>query len=62
MVAYNDRDDVCNVNNRKQSQKSMLTVYFGMNNVNPFATSFLYREFPGYYKWDKTEKEWFQRK
>jgi hypothetical protein len=58
MVAYNDRDDLHNVINREQSQKSMLTEYFRMNNVDPFATSFLYREFPEYYRWDRTEKEW----
>jgi hypothetical protein len=28
MVAYNERDDLCNVINREQSQKSMLTEYF----------------------------------
>jgi hypothetical protein len=57
MVAYNERDDLCNVINREQSQKSMLTEYFRMNSVNPFAHSFLYREFPGYYRWDRMEKE-----
>jgi hypothetical protein len=57
MVAYNDRDDLRNVINHEQSQKSMLTEYFRMNSVDPFATSFLYREFPEYYRWDRTEKE-----
>jgi hypothetical protein len=28
IVAYNERDDLCNVINREQSQKSMLTKYF----------------------------------
>jgi hypothetical protein len=46
MVAYNEREDLCNVINHEQSQKSMLTEYFQMNNVDPFAHSFLYREFP----------------
>jgi hypothetical protein len=62
MVAYNERDDLCNVINREQSQKSMLTGYFWMNNVDPFAHSFLYREFPKHYRWDRMEKEWLQRK
>jgi hypothetical protein len=62
MVAYNDRDDLCNVINHEQPQKSMLIEYFRMNSVNPFATSFLYREFPEYYRWDRTEKEWLRRK
>jgi hypothetical protein len=57
MVTYNERDDLHNVINREQSQKSMLTEYFRMNNVEPFATSFLYREFLEYYRWDRTEKE-----
>jgi hypothetical protein len=46
MVAYNDRDNLRNVINREQSQKSMLSEYFRMNSVDPFATSFLHREFP----------------
>jgi hypothetical protein len=46
MVAYNDRDDMRNVINREQSQKSVLTKYFRMNSVNPFANNFLYIEFP----------------
>jgi adenine specific DNA methylase Mod len=53
MVAYNDRDDLRNVINREQSQKSMLTEYFRMNSVDPFANRFLYREFLEYYRWDK---------
>jgi hypothetical protein len=40
----------------------MLTEYFWINSVNPFVHSFLYREFPEYYRWDRTEKEWLQRK
>jgi hypothetical protein len=47
-VAYNDRDDPRNVINHEQSQKSMLTEYFRTNNVDPFANSFLYREFLEY--------------
>jgi hypothetical protein len=33
-----------------------------MNSVDPFANSFLYREFLEYYRWDRMEKEWLQRK
>jgi hypothetical protein len=62
MVAYNERDDLCNVINREQSQKSMLIEYFWMNSVDPFAHSFLYIEFLEHYRWDRTEKEWLQRK
>jgi hypothetical protein len=62
MVAYNDRDDLRNIINREQSQKSMLTEYFRMNSVNPFANSFLYRELIEYYRLDRTEKEWLQKK
>jgi hypothetical protein len=58
MVAYNDRDDLRNVINREQSQKFMFTKYFSMKNVDPFAASFLYRDFPEYYRWDRMEKEW----
>jgi hypothetical protein len=50
MVAYSPTDDLRNVINRERSQKSMLTEYFRMNIVDPFATSFLYSEFPEYYR------------
>jgi hypothetical protein len=33
-----------------------------MNSVKPFAHSFLYREFPEYYRWDRLKKEWLRRK
>jgi hypothetical protein len=62
MVAYNDRDDLRNIIIREQSQKSMLTEYFRMNSVNPFANSSLYRELIEYYRLDRTEKEWLQKK
>jgi hypothetical protein len=62
MVAYNERDDLCNVITCEQSHKSMLTEYFWMNSVDPFVHSFLYREFPKYYRWDRIEKEWLPRK
>jgi hypothetical protein len=62
MLAYNNRDDLHNVINHEQSQKSMLIEYFMMNSVDPFAHSFLYRDFPEYYRWDRTEKEWLRRK
>jgi hypothetical protein len=62
MVAYNKRDDLRNVINREQPQKSMLTEYFQMNSVNPFAHSFLYREFPEYYRWDRTKNGFEQIK
>jgi hypothetical protein len=62
MMAYNERDDLHNVINHEESQKSMLTEYFWMNNVDLFAYSFLYREFLEYYRWDRIEKEWLRRK
>jgi hypothetical protein len=61
MVAYKERDELHNVINREQSQKSMLIEYFQMNSVNPFVHSFLYREFSEYYRWDRSEKEWLRR-
>jgi hypothetical protein len=33
-----------------------------MKSVNPFAHSFLYREFLEYYRWDRSEKEWLRSK
>jgi hypothetical protein len=50
LVAHNETHDMRNVMNHEQSHKSMLTEYFWMNNVDPFAHSFLYREFPEYYR------------
>jgi hypothetical protein len=62
MVAYSPTDDLHDVINCERSQKSMLTEYFRMNSVDPFATTFLYREFPEHYRWDNPNKEWVRRK
>jgi hypothetical protein len=45
MVAYSPTDDLRNVIKCERSQMSMLTEYFRINSVDPFATNFLYREF-----------------
>jgi hypothetical protein len=50
MVAYSHTDDLCDVINHERLQKSMLSEYFRINSVDPFATNFLYREFLEYYR------------
>jgi hypothetical protein len=62
MVAYSPTDDLHDVVNHERSQKSMLTEYFRMNSIDPFATKYLYREFPEVYHWDKPGKFWMRRK
>jgi hypothetical protein len=62
MVAYSPTDDLHDVVNHERSQKSMLTEYFRMNSIDPFATKYLYREFPEVYRWDKPGKIWMRRK
>jgi hypothetical protein len=41
-------------------QSEALTEYFWMNRVDPFAHSFLYREFPEQYGWDIWRKNGFE--
>lgn len=42
----------------EQNQKTILTEYFKMNQIDPEACKYLYREFPPYYVWNKTAKKW----
>jgi hypothetical protein len=41
---------------------AMLTEYFKMNDVDPYARNFLYKEFPEFYWWIKGTKKWQRRK
>jgi hypothetical protein len=40
----------------------MLTEFFKMNLVDPYARNFLYKEFPEFYRWIKGTKKWQRRK
>jgi hypothetical protein len=62
MVAHGPTEDLRDAINCERSQKSTLTEYFRMNIVDPFATTFLYREFTEHYRWDNPNKEWVRRK
>jgi hypothetical protein len=56
MVAYKARDDLNNVVQHPNSQRSMLTEYFSTNMYNPDARKYLYREFPEHFTWIKSKK------
>jgi len=56
MVAYKARDDLNNVVQNPNSQRSMLTEYFSTNMYNPDARKYLYREFPEHFTWIKSKK------
>ncbi|CAG8523625.1 1506_t:CDS:2 [Dentiscutata heterogama] len=50
-----------NVINDDKNEKTMLTEYFKMNEIDPDAKNYLYREFPHYYVWNKANKKWTKR-
>jgi hypothetical protein len=56
MVAYKARDDLNNVVQNPNSQRSMLTEYFSTNMYNSNARKYLYREFLEHFTWIKSKK------
>jgi hypothetical protein len=61
-VAFKEGDNLEDVVNRPSSSSTMLTEYFKMNRVDPYARNFLYKEFPEFYRWIKGKKKWQRRK
>ena len=61
MVSYKARDDLNNVVQNPNSQRSMLIEYFNTNRYNPDAQRYLYREFPEHFTWIKSKKFWKPR-
>nr|XP_034570998.1 uncharacterized protein LOC117835787 [Setaria viridis] len=62
MVPFNEINNLEEVAQRSQSQRSMLTEYFRMNREDPNAPKYLYREFPEHFRWIKSGKHWKPRK
>ncbi|XP_048565321.1 uncharacterized protein LOC125545433 [Triticum urartu] len=60
-VAFKGSDNLEDVITRPSS-KTMLTQYFKMNQEDPYARNFLYKEFPEYFRWIKGKKKWQRRK
>jgi hypothetical protein len=60
-ITFKEGDDLDDVVNRPSSTSTMLTEYFKMNEVDPYAKNFLYKEFPEFYKWIKGKKKWQRR-
>jgi hypothetical protein len=61
-VTFNEGDNLEDVISRDSSSNTMLTQYFKMNKVDPYARNFLYKEFPEFYRWIKGKKIWQIRK
>ena len=56
MATNKARDDLNNVVQNPNSQRSMLTEYFNTNRYNPNAQRYLYREFHEHFTWIKSKK------
>ena len=61
MVAYKATNNLRDVVDRANSQRSMLTEYFKMNTRSAKARKYLYKEFSEYYTWNKLGKYWKHR-
>ncbi|XP_071684979.1 uncharacterized protein [Lolium perenne] len=61
-VTFKEGDNLEDVISRDSSSNTMLTQYFKMNKVDPYARNFLYKEFPEFYRWIKGKKIWQIRK
>lgn len=60
-VRYKDCDNLENVISIESSSKTMLTEFFRMNSIDPYARNFLYKEFPEFYTWQRNSKTWKRR-
>ncbi|XP_062197784.1 uncharacterized protein LOC133900579 isoform X3 [Phragmites australis] len=63
MVSFQEGQDIQEVLNREDAEKSMLTEYFEANRVHDHARGILYRDFPEWYTWQKGKnKNFWQRR
>ncbi|XP_062212752.1 uncharacterized protein LOC133913583 [Phragmites australis] len=64
MVSYRGGQDIQEVLDRDDAEKSMLTEYFKANRVHEQARGILYRDFPEWFTWQtgKNRKFWQPRK
>ncbi|XP_062217825.1 uncharacterized protein LOC133918083 [Phragmites australis] len=63
MVSFQEGQDIQEVLNREDAEKSMLTEYFEANRVHEHARDILYRDFPEWYTWQKGKnKNFWQRR
>ncbi|XP_022881047.1 uncharacterized protein LOC111398365 [Olea europaea var. sylvestris] len=61
-VTYNSKDDLSVIIGNEYTRRTMLTEFFQMNEVNEFARTLLYRDFPTHFVWNATGKTWTPRK
>jgi hypothetical protein len=61
-VTYNNEDNLSTIVENENTRKTMLTEFFRMNEVNDFARTLLYRDFPTYFVWNAHKKIWTRRK
>lgn len=62
LVSYWENQNLQQLIGFEYASKTMLTQYFQMCQTNEDARKLLYKEFPEYYVWDKSAKEWLPRK
>jgi hypothetical protein len=61
-VTYNGNDDLSTVVDNENMRRTMLTEFFRINEVNEFARTLLYRDFPTHFVWNTNTKIWTPRK
>ncbi|XP_022875705.1 uncharacterized protein LOC111394171 [Olea europaea var. sylvestris] len=61
-VTYNSKDDLSVIIGNEYTRRTMLTEFFRMNEVNEFARTLLYRDFPTHFVWNAIGKTWTPRK
>jgi hypothetical protein len=61
-VRYYNHQQIAAVLNDDRNSKTMLTQFFALNQMDPYARNLLYREIPEHYCWKKGVKKWQRRK
>ncbi|XP_062219102.1 uncharacterized protein LOC133918956 [Phragmites australis] len=63
MISFQEGQDIQEVLNREDADKSIPTEYFNANKVHEHARGILYRDFPEWYTWQKGKnKKFWQRR
>ncbi|XP_058746222.1 uncharacterized protein LOC131619101 [Vicia villosa] len=61
-VRFYEHQRIAYVLNNERNSNTMLTQFFALNQRDPEARSYLYREIPEHYCWNSRGKEWHRRR
>ncbi|XP_022003565.1 uncharacterized protein LOC110901018 [Helianthus annuus] len=61
-IVYDDNSNLCDVVSNPTVKMTMFTEWMKCNQMDPFARTLKYIEFPRYFVWIRKERKWMRRK